>query len=69
MVLQCNNADEGCGLPGDEGTIGMKCGKSAEGVAGNSSLSEGLFTGKGKWVIFTVSRQYEDDTNMTGSTY
>ena len=67
MILQCNYADEGCGLPGDEGTIGMKCGKVAEGVAGNSSLSEGLFTGKGIMVIFTVSRQYENDTSMTGS--
>jgi hypothetical protein len=67
MVLQCNNADEGCGLPGDEGTIGMECGKSAETIAGNSSLLEGAVYGKGKWVIFAVSKQYENDSNMTGS--
>jgi hypothetical protein len=54
MILQCNYADEGCGLPGDEGVIGMKCGKSAETIAGNSSLSEGLFTDKGIRVIFTM---------------
>jgi hypothetical protein len=28
----------------------------------------GLFTGKGKMVIFTMPKQYENDTNMTGST-
>jgi hypothetical protein len=27
----------------------------------------GLFTGKGKWVIFTVSTQYKNDTSITGS--
>ena len=54
MILHCNYADEGCGLPGDEGTIGKRCGKSAETIAGNSSLSEGLFTGKGINVIFTI---------------
>jgi hypothetical protein len=48
MILQCNYADEGCALPGDEGTIGMKCGTVAEEVAGNSSLSEGLFTARAK---------------------
>jgi hypothetical protein len=67
MILHCNYADEGCGLPGGEGTIGMKCGKVAEGVAGNSSLSEGLFVGKDKMVIFTVSKQHENDINRTGS--
>jgi hypothetical protein len=56
MILQCNNADEGCGLPGDEGTVGEKCGNVAETIAGNSSLSEGAIYGKGKWVIFTVPR-------------
>lgn len=41
MILQCNYANEGCGLPGGEGTIGKKCGESAKLTAGNSSLSEG----------------------------
>ena len=66
MILQCNYADEGCGLPGGDGTIGKKCGESAETIAGNSSLSEGLFTGKGNMVIYTVSKHYENGTNMTG---
>jgi hypothetical protein len=47
MILQCNNADEGCGLPGDEGIIGMECRKVAETIAGNSSLSEGAVYGQG----------------------
>ena len=33
---------------------GKKCGTIAARFAGNNSLSEGLFTGKGKVVIFTV---------------
>ena len=37
-----------------EGSTGKKCGKVAEGVAENSSLSEGLFMGKSKMVIFTM---------------
>ena len=56
MILHCNYADEGCGLPGDDGTIGKECGESAELTAGNSSLPEGLFTAKGKRVIFIVSK-------------
>jgi hypothetical protein len=44
MILQCNYADESCGLPGDEGTIG----KVMEGVARNSSLSEGAVYGQGQ---------------------
>ena len=67
MTLQCNYADESCGLPRGEGTIGKECGESAELTARNSSLSEGLFTGKGKMVISIVSKHYESDTNMTGS--
>ena len=46
MILHCNYADEGCGLPGDAGTIGEECGKVVEGVAGNSSLSEGAVYGQ-----------------------
>jgi hypothetical protein len=68
MILHCNYADEGCGLPGEEGTIGTKCGKSAETIAGTSSLSKGAVYGKGKWVISTVLKQYENDAKMTGST-
>jgi hypothetical protein len=49
MTLQCNNADEGCGLPGEKGTIGTECGRSAETIAGTSSLSEGLFTARAEW--------------------
>jgi hypothetical protein len=56
MVLQCNNADEGCGLPGEEGTIGTGCGKTAETIAGNSSLSEGAVHGKGRMVISAMSK-------------
>jgi hypothetical protein len=52
--LYCNNADEGCGLPGEEGTIGTECGKSAETIAGTGSLSEGAVYDKGKVVISTV---------------
>jgi hypothetical protein len=48
MILQCNYADEGCGLPRGEGTIGMKCGKSAETIAENSSHSEGAVYGQGQ---------------------
>ena len=43
-----------CGLPGGEEGIGKKCGEAAKRFAGNSSLSEGLFTCKGKMVIFTM---------------
>jgi hypothetical protein len=68
MILHCNYADEGCGLPGDAGTIGEECGKVVEGVAGNSSLSEGAVYGKGIMVIFTVPKHYENDTIGTGST-
>ena len=67
MTLHCNNADEGCGLPGDEGVIGKRCGNVADEVAGTGSLSEGAVYGKGKVVISTVPRQYENDTKMTGS--
>jgi hypothetical protein len=49
MTLQCDDADESCGLPGDEGIIGKKCGESAEVVAGNSTLSEGCLRAKVKW--------------------
>ena len=68
MTLQCDDADESCGLPGGEGIIGKKCGMVAEEVAGNSSLSEGLFTDKGKRVISTAGPCSENDTNTTGST-
>ena len=68
MTLQCNNADEGCGLPGDEGVIGMKCKKTAETIAGNSSLSEGAVHGKGRMVISAMPKQDESDTIGTGST-
>jgi hypothetical protein len=54
MILQCDDADESCGLPGGEGYTGKKCEMVAELTAGNSSLSEGLFTDKGKRVISTV---------------
>ena len=48
MILQCNYADEGCGLPGIDGTIGKKCGESAERIAGNSSLLEGAVYKQGQ---------------------
>ena len=47
---------------------GKRCRTIAERVAGNSSLSEGLFMCKGKKVIFTVSNHSESVTNRTGST-
>ena len=53
-------------LAWDEGTTGEKCGVSTELIAENSSLSEGLFTGRGKIVIFSVSKHYDNDTNLTG---
>jgi hypothetical protein len=68
MILHCNYADEGCGLPGDEGTIGKECGKVTETIAGNSSLSEGAIHGKGRMVISAMSKQHESDTIGTGST-
>jgi hypothetical protein len=68
MILQCKNADEGCGLPGDEGTIGKRCGKSADEVAGTGSLSEGAVYDKGKVVISTVGTHDGSGTNRTGST-
>ena len=49
MTLQCDDADESCGLPGDEGTIGEKCEMVAELSAGNSSLSEGCLWARVKW--------------------
>jgi hypothetical protein len=49
MILHCNYADEGCGLPGGEGTGGMKCGKTAETIVGNSSPSKGLFSARAEW--------------------
>ena len=52
MLLHGYHANGGCGLPGDEEYSGKKCGEAAERFAGNSSLSEGLFTCKGKKVIF-----------------
>jgi hypothetical protein len=67
MILQCDDADESCGFPGDEGTIRKKCGEVTEGVAENSSLSKGLFTGNGKMAIFTMSTHYKNGTNLTGS--
>ena len=41
MILQCDDIDESCGLPGDEGYTGEKCGTIAEGIAKKVSLSEG----------------------------
>ena len=67
MILQCDDADESCGFPGDEGTIGKECGESAELTAETVLSRRGLFTDKGKRVIFTLSKQYENDTSMTGS--
>ena len=61
-------ANGGCGLPGVEEGTGEKCGEAAERFAGNSSLSEGLVTCKGKKAIFTVSNHSENETNGTGST-
>jgi hypothetical protein len=50
MTLQCDDADESRGLPGDEGIIGKKCRESVEVIAGNSSLSEGAVYGQGRMV-------------------
>ena len=49
MTLQCDDADESCGLPGVKKPSGRGCGESAEMIAENSSLSAGLFTSKAKW--------------------
>ena len=54
-------------LGGEEGT-GEKCGEAAERFAGNSSLSEGLFTCKGKRIISRILTHGESVTNRTGST-
>ena len=67
MATACYHASGYCGLPGDEEDTGEKCGEAAERFAGNSSLSEGLFTCKGKKVIFIVSNHSENETNRTGS--
>jgi hypothetical protein len=53
-LMQGHHASGCRGLPGDEGTIGKKCDKLAERIAGSNSLLEGLFTGKVKMVILTV---------------
>ena len=67
MLLHGYHANGGCGLPGDEEGTGEKCGEAAERFAENSSLSEGLFTCKGKRVIFRISTHSENDENRTGS--
>ena len=67
MILHCNNADEGCGLPGDEGIIEEKCGKSADEVAGTVLSRRGLFTARAIGSFSTAPRQCEDDTSRTGS--
>ena len=63
MILHGYHANGGCGLPGDEEYSGKKCEMVAERFVGNSSLSQGLFTGKGKMVIFRMLKHGEDDTN------
>lgn len=45
-----------------------RCGESAELIAGNRYLSEGLFRGKVKMAIFRMQTHNENDTIMTGST-
>jgi hypothetical protein len=50
-------------LPGDEGSTGKKCGKSAETIAGNSSLSEGLFTARAEWSF----SQWQNSMKMISS--
>ena len=68
MSLHYSDANGGCGLPGDEGGTREKCGEAVERFAKNSSLSEGLFTCKGKKVISRILTHGESDTNRTGST-
>ena len=68
MLLHGYHANDGCGLPRVVEITGRTCEKLAERIAGNSSLSEGLFTRKGKKFIFTVSNHSESMTNRTGST-
>ena len=68
MILQCNYANEGCGLPRGDGTIRKKRGESAELIAGKSSLSKRLFRGKGKMTIFRMRTHNENDNIMTSST-
>ena len=68
MILQCNYANESCGLPGDGGATGEKCGELAERFTEKVSLPAELIRGKGKMVIFSVRQHHESGTNGTGST-
>ena len=67
MLLHGYHANGGYGLPGDEEGSGKKCGEAAEGIAGNSSLSEGDVTGKGRMVILNMPNHSEKDVNRMGS--
>ena len=53
---------------GVEEYTGKKCGAIAERGAGNISLSEGLFTGNGKTVIFRMFKHQENGPIEKGST-
>jgi hypothetical protein len=48
MILQCNYADESCGLPRVKKPSGRGCGESMKMIAGNSSLSEEAVYEQGK---------------------
>ena len=67
MSLHYSDANGGCGLPGVEEITGRKCEKLAERIAGKRTLSEGLNKGRGKMVIFRMSKHGENDSIGTGS--
>ena len=47
MLLCCDHASGGCGLPGVEEITEKKCEKLAKRIAGNLSLVEGAELGQG----------------------
>ena len=67
MILQCNYADEGCGLSGVKEPSGRSAERPRKRLPETVLSQRGLFSGKGKMVISIVSKHYEDDTNMMGS--
>ena len=67
MLLHCNHANGGCGLPGVEEITKKKCEKLAKRIAGKRSLPEGLIKCKGKMVIFRMLTHGENDSIGTGS--
>ena len=68
MSLHYSDANGGCGLPGVEEITEKKCEKLAERIAGKRTFSEGLNKGRGKMVIFIMSKHCENGSIGTGST-